>query len=331
MDAGNDTNLAAKLELLRGVSFFAALREQGLIVVAQNSEFYTFSKGEAIFSEGGCGDRLYTIREGEVLITKKREDGETVNLAQFIRGESFGEMDLLENRALTASATAETDVTLLVFPARGTRFEDVLSRHPGISAQILHELLAVIAGRIRNTNRLISEKSQWVRDLKRQLYYDKLTGLLNRAFINEEFPAQLADYGPTTAMIMIKPDNFKAINDAYGHDAGDMALRLIAFSIRSQLRQQDIAVRYRGDEFAVVFPGTDLDTALVFAEQMRVLIRRLSFDHITGGAAFTVTASIGAAAYPGHARSAGDLVGICFDRMFAARESGGDRVVSVDL
>jgi diguanylate cyclase len=320
-----DTGLSAKLSLLKGVSLFSTLKKRELDVVAQNSEYCTYRKGDTIFHEGSRGGGLYVISRGEVLITKKRADGDTMNIAQFIQGESFGEMDLLENRGMTASAKAEAETELLIFPSPGTRLQDVLDRHPDISARILHELMAVIAGRIRGTNRLISEKSQWVRDLKRQMYYDKLTGLHNRTFLDEEFPKQLADYGPLTSVIMIKPDNFKMINDMCGHDAGDRALRLIAFSIKSQVRHTDIVVRYRGDEFAVVFPGTGLEVALVFAEHIRSLLSKLDYAHITGDG-FTTTVSIGLGTFPLHAGDPKELIALCFNRMFTARSGGGDRV-----
>jgi diguanylate cyclase (GGDEF)-like protein len=320
-----DTDISARLGLLKGVSLFSTLKQRELEVVAHNSEYHTYRKGDIIFHEGSLGRGLYVISRGEVLITKKRADGDTMNIAQFIQGESFGEMDLLENREMTASAKAESETVLLIFPCPGTRLQDVLDRHPDISARILHEIMAVIAGRIRGTNRLISEKSQWVQDLKRQLYYDKLTGLYNRTFLDEEFPKQLVDYGPLTSVIMIKPDNFKTINDQYGHDAGDRALRLIAFSIKSQVRHTDIVVRYRGDEFAVIFPGTGLEMALVFAEHIRSLMSKLDYAHITG-TRFTTTVSVGLGTFPLHAGDPKQLIALCFNRMFSARDGGGDRV-----
>jgi diguanylate cyclase (GGDEF)-like protein len=323
-----DTGLSAKLELLKGVNLFSTLEKRELEVVAQNSDFRSYRKGDAIFHEGSRSGGLYVISRGEVLISKKRADGDTMDIAQFIQGESFGEMDLLENREMTASARAEAETVLLIFPSPGTRLQDVLGRHPDISARILHELMAVIAGRIRGINRLISEKSQWVRDLKRQLYYDKLTGLYNRTFLDEEFPKLCADYGPETSVIMIKPDNFKAINDLCGHDAGDRALRLIAFSVKSQVRHTDIVARYRGDEFAVIFPGTGIDKALVFAEHVRSLLSKLDYTHITG-TGFTTTVSIGLGTFPRHAGDPKELISLCFKRMFSARDEGGDRVSGI--
>ncbi len=322
-----ETNqLNAKKDLLKKVALFSTLKESGLEVVARSSGLYSFNKGDVIFREGSYGEGLYVVSEGEVLITRQTADNETMNIAQFIREESFGEMDLLEGRVMPATAVAETDAVILIFPERGTRFQNVLSAHPELSAQILHELLATIAGRIRSTNRLISEKSQWVGDLKRQLYYDKLTGLYNRTFLTEELPARMADYGPHAAVVMVKPDNFKVINDTYGHEAGDRALKLMAFSLSSQLPEGAAAVRYRGDEFAVIFPGTGAEAARRYAEQMIFLLRGLDFTPITGGVEVRITGSAGVAVYPDDAQDAKELVEICFKRMFIARDGGGARV-----
>ncbi len=329
MNTVHDKELAGKINLLKGVSIFTSLDDKELDVVAGNSEFYSYRKGDVIFREGSYSDGLYVISEGEVLITKQRADDETMNIAQFIPGESFGEMDLLENRVMSATAKAESDAVILVFPSRGTNFRDVLGRYPEISARILHELMAAIAGRIRSTNRLISEKSQWVDDLKQQLYSDKLTGLYNRTFLDEEFPRQVSEYGPVSSMVMIKPDTFKAINDNCGHEAGDKALKMIAYAIKSHVRDADIAVRFRGDEFAVVLPGAALDAAITCAEHLRTQLNNLNFDHITGGG-FSTTVSIGAAEYPNHGGDPKRLVETCFNRMFAARERGGNRIVSGD-
>ena len=322
-----DTNLSIKCELLKNASLFSTLKGSELAIIAQNSEFYVFKEGDVIFHAGSYGSGLYIIKEGSVLISKQREDLETVVIARFIQGECFGELDLLEDRLMTATARAESDTVLLIFPLRGMRFQDILNRHSKISAQILRELLAIITIRIRNTNRLVSEKSQWVQDLKNQLFHDKLTGMYNRVFLDEEFPVQLHDYGPETAIIMVKPDNFKDINDTYGHEIGDKALHFMAYCIKSQLREQDIPVRYRGDEFAVIFPGTDMDKAANFAEHIRMLFSKLQFDHITGGIPVMVTVSIGIAAYPDHANDVSELVRTCFNKMFEARESGGNRIL----
>jgi diguanylate cyclase (GGDEF)-like protein len=135
--------------------------------------------------------------------------------------------------------------------------------------------------------------------------------------------------GGKVSLVMIKPDNFKFINDNYGHQGGDKALQQMAYTIKSQLRENDMAVRYRGDEFAVIMPDSDIDAAMKFSNVIKSLISAMDFTEITAGKPLKITASIGIAVYPDHAEDSKNLVKICFDKMFEARESGGDRVLCV--
>jgi diguanylate cyclase (GGDEF)-like protein len=229
---------------------------------------------------------------------------------------------------MTATAIAEKDTTLLIFPIEGVYFKDILEKHPEISARILHKFLSIVAGRIRNTNRLISEKTPWIRDLRRQLFSDKLTGLYNRTFIEEDFASLLPQYGETTSLIMIKPDNFKEINDNYGHDVGDKVLRLLAIFVQSILREEDIGVRYRGDEFAAILPNTDIEEALKIAEDLRSTVMEMDISHATSGELHKITVSIGASNYPEHATNNIMLADRAHEKMFEAREKGGNCVIS---
>ncbi|MDY6932887.1 MAG: GGDEF domain-containing protein [Spirochaetota bacterium] len=321
--------LREKIDLLKTASLFSSLMEMDLEVVARYSEYLHYNKGEIIFSEGSQEDGLYIIKEGEALITKHKDDDKEINIARFISGECFGEMELLKNTPRNATAIAEEETTLLRFPKKGIVFRDVLQKYPEISARILHTLLGIIASRIRNTNRLITEKSPWIRDLRRQLYSDQLTGLYNRSFLHEDFATLLPEYGENTSLIMIKPDNFKVINDKYGHDAGDKVLRMMAIFVQSILREDDVGVRYRGDEFVAILPDTGLETAFKIAGEINTTLFEMDISHITSDINFNVTFSIGIAVYPIHANESAQLIKLAYEKMFEARRSGGNRIISV--
>ncbi len=317
-----------KLQVLRNASLFTKLREAELEIVARYSEYYNYKKGEIIFSEGSSPEELYIIKEGAVLISRSKANEEDIDVARFIRNEYFGELNLFTRNPRSATATAEKDTTLLTFPMRGVDFTKILEKHPEIWARILHKFLALIAGRIRNTNKLISEKTPWMRDLRRQLFSDKLTGLYNRSFIEEDFATLLPQYGETTSLIMIKPDNFKEINDNFGHDSGDKVLRLIAIFLQSILREGHIGVRYRGDEFAAILPDTSLKDAIEVAEEIRAAIREMDINDATGGKLQRISVSIGVAAYPYHAANNIMLADRAHEKMFEAREKGGNCIIS---
>jgi len=272
---------------------------------------------------------LYILSRGEVVVSKKTEQGHSIDLARFIPGDCFGELSILDGKPRTGTAVAAADSTLLVFPERSLSFRGLLERHPAIFAQILHKLLAIVAGRIRSTNALISERSPWVQQLRRQLLSDELTGLYNRTFLDEDFKEQLAQYGDSTCVLMIKPDNFKAINDTYGHEAGDAVLKLLASTIKSELRDSDIAVRYRGNEVAVILPDTVAPTALSIADKIREAIHQIDTAPVLDGNRISVTGSVGIALYPDNSTDSAELVERAFARMWEAREAGGNRVADI--
>jgi CRP-like cAMP-binding protein len=242
-----------KKELLKRVSLFQKLKDEELSLVALYSSFSEFKDGETVFAAGTDGESLFVVKKGLVRIVAENE-GELRDIARFIEGELFGELDLFEDTPRSAAALAETDTTLLVFPQPGLVFSSLLAQHPALFARILNKLLAQISVRIRETNTLLSEKTPWIDDLRKQLLYDKLTGLYNKSYLEDELKTELARWGGVTSLLAVKPDNFKLINDGYGHEAGDKALRLLAEAVKSGVGRDDIVVRFRGDEFIAILP-----------------------------------------------------------------------------
>ncbi len=310
-----------KLALLKKSELFSGLEEPELRLLAQYSSYSSFAPGEVIFSQGSHVQELYLIRDGSVVIRKKEEGGEETDIARFLAGEAFGEMDLLDAAPRDAAGVAEDHATLLVFPAPGLAFRDILERHPVLSARILQKLLGVIAGKIRATDRLLSEKTPWIQELKRQLLRDKLTSLYNRAFLEEELQGILAAR-PPVSLLVVKPDNFKTVNDTFGHDAGDRALVLLAQALRVCLEDGQMGVRYRGDEFCAVLPGSGGEEAMRKAAQILVAVDAIDLAPITREG-LRLAASVGVATSPASAPDAQALITRSFGLMLEARGKGG--------
>lgn len=317
---------AEKLALLRRAQLFAPLEPAELRLLAANSGYRSFAAGELIFGEGPHDQELHLVKSGAVVIRKRLPDGTERDIARFIEGEVFAEMDLLDASPRTAAAVADGAVTLLRFPAPGLEFRDLLEQRPEAFARILEKLLGVIAGRIRAANRLVSEKTPWVEELRRQLHRDKLTGLFNRTYLDEELAGLLAR-SPRTALLVVKPDNFKEINDRCGHDAGDRTLVALGELVRSRLAQGDAGVRYRGDEFCLVLSGRDGAGAIAEAAALREAVRGIDMRAAAGREFPPLTASVGVALSPQDGDEAKALVARAFERMWDARAAGGDRVL----
>jgi len=298
-------------------------------VIARYSGYRRFRAGEVIFSQGSHRAELFLVKEGSVSIRRRGDDEGEQEIARFVDGEVFGEMDLLDTVPRSASAVADGAATLLAFPVR-IAFSSLLEKHPETFARILRKLLGEIARRIRAIDKLISEKTPWIEDLKRQLHRDRLTGLFNRAFLEEELP-RIVSAHPRTSLVVMKPDNFKAINDTFGHEAGDKTLMQLAEAVKSRLRDGDIGARYRGDEYCVVLPGRSAREAVPAAEALRAAMRAVDVKKITGSDAISLTGSVGVSSHPAPAADARSLVARAFERMWEARNAGGDRILAEEL
>ena len=227
---GRAAPAVAKMAALRTSELFESLGDEELLAVAERSRLYAYKAGQVIFAPGEPGDAEFVVVEGTVRILETGPEGVVTVIAEMVAGDTFGEIDLLDQTDRNATAVAGEDAVVLRFPAAGTRFDTTFSRRPEILARILFSSLRVVAGRIRRANALIKENSPWIQEAQRQVYGDKLTGLLNKTFLEERLPA-LLDQGQPVALIMLKPDNFKMINDTYGHEAGDAVLRLMAVEL----------------------------------------------------------------------------------------------------
>ncbi len=287
-----------KTGLLVRTPIFSRLPEHEVLVIASLSESIAFPSGETIFAEGETGDALFVVERGEIAVNRRTEDGKTIDLARFLPGDLFGELELLNGAPRTADAYAAEDAVLLRFPKRGVRFEDVLKDYPAISAKVLHQFLVVVAGRIRNTNNLIKENSPVIQELKNQVYRDKLTGLFNKTYLEEHLRGILKEGGPSTGLLMIKPDNYKQINDTYGHEAGDRTLQIMAQALQGTMGTSDVAVRFMGNELSLVLPGKNRETARISAVEVQRLMNNLDLSAVTGTADFSLSVSIGIAVYP---------------------------------
>jgi diguanylate cyclase (GGDEF)-like protein len=182
------------------------------------------------------------------------------------------------------------------------------------------ELLA----RIRVGSRVV----QYQKHLEYQTQVDSLTGLFNRrAFekkINEEFERSKRYHSPLS-VLLLDIDNFKAINDTYGHHGGDAALIKISETFREKTRQSDFPSRYGGEEFVLILPETDQESALQVACKIHDSIRACSFG--TAARPFEITVSIGVSSTSARFYSDWhELVNDADRALYQAKHSGKDRV-----
>jgi diguanylate cyclase (GGDEF)-like protein len=159
---------------------------------------------------------------------------------------------------------------------------------------------------------------------------DSLTACLNRgAFIAQVDDLLTGDNRPSRgALLMVDADNFKAVNDIYGHSMGDEALTIIARSIRAVLRSGDLVGRMGGEEFAVFLPEVSDTHAELVAERIRRAVNLAVFQ--PDGRQRPLSVSVGGVAFERHA-SFHDLFRIADQRLYGAKQAGRNRSVVVSL
>jgi len=137
-----------------------------------------------------------------------------------------------------------------------------------------------------------------------------------------------ARHGRPLALLMLDLDDFRAINNAHGHQAGDALLVVVAAALRGAVRAEDVPARYGGDEFAVILPEAAPDEALAVAERVRAAITGATAGW--EGATIRTGASVGLAVIPRHARTREGLIQAADRAAYAAKDAGKGQVRMVD-
>ena len=132
-------------------------------------------------------------------------------------------------------------------------------------------------------------------------------------------------YRYPVGLIMLDLDNFKSVNDVYGHQQGDLVLRSVADALRGSSRDVDVAARYGGEEMALILPHTDLEGAYEAAERARMAIEALQIPLLDGQGTLRVTTSVGAAASADGNKN--ELIAAADGALYVAKREGKNRTV----
>jgi diguanylate cyclase (GGDEF)-like protein len=169
--------------------------------------------------------------------------------------------------------------------------------------------------------------------VSRQAITDELTGLANHGRFQELLGVEIEEvhrYQQSLSLIMLDIDDFKTINDTYGHLQGDVVLRRVAHALADTSREVDYPARYGGEELAVILPHTDLEGAYAIAERIRTAIGSLRIPRINDQGTLRITASLGVAeASPGDDKDT--LIAQADAALYEAKRRGKNQTVRAPI
>lgn len=195
-------------------------------------------------------------------------------------------------------------------------------------ASVIRSILAVMVMVVGSSKAL----SKTLSELEYYSTHDPLTGLYNRRYFNEMLEYEVGRserHQHEFSILMLDLDDFKDVNDTYGHPCGDVVLRGLAEVMHSVMRKGDLATRIGGDEFAIILTETGREGGKAVAEKLRSELRDITFDG-EGGKKFHITTSIGLVTYPVDAESVTDLMAGVDVGLYRAKQMGKDGVCTMD-
>jgi diguanylate cyclase len=195
----------------------------------------------------------------------------------------------------------------------------------------MRKAVAVLQNRLAESHQEIEVLRQEVNRARDEALADSLTGLFNRKGFDlalAECLAEAGQEGKAPSILITDIDNFKKVNDTYGHLFGDKVICAIAQILRQNIKGKDTAARYGGEEFVILLPDTPLQGALTLAEFIRESIEGIRIKRVQDNAVATnITVSLGVASYRNN-ESVSDFVGRADRALYESKRQGRNRVTS---
>lgn len=308
--------LAAQLSaasIFRDVDLAAIAAELG------ESRTMSVDVGNVLLDPKQINADIFVVLGGELLVCLEPR---VVNpLVRLAVGDCVGELSIIDTSPPSAYVVAAVETELLAIPK--PVFWQMLTLQPAMALNLLH----VLTRRIRENNVVLLGSLELQREYRNKAETDALTGLQNRAWFEDVFPKQLElceRTGQNASLLMVDIDHFKAVNDQYGHQSGDEALRHIGMMLRRSLRATDLCARYGGEEMIVLMPGTEIAQARLVADRLRENIAATSLV-LQDGRTLTLKVSGGLSQWQAGCRLV-DLIHAADQALYRAKEGGRNQI-----
>lgn len=315
-------------DVLAGVEICSLLDEDDRAAVFRYLEPRRLPAGAVVFREGDRGDELFIVGAGRIRIAIRLPDGSEQEVATCAAGDFFGEMSIFENAPRSASCVMIEAGTL--YSLSRTGFQKIVAQQPRAAIGLMYRMLNVTTERLRQTGGFLSDMVLWGEQARKRAVTDELTGVYNRRFLEDSLDGLVADAcrtGSPLSLMMIDLDHFREINERFGHEKGDQAIRSVVRLFVRLLGERVILARYGGDELVAILPGTGAREALALASGVCREVAGLDLLGPPNGTQPALTTSIGVAACPEQAADARALKSLADAALYRAKEEGRNRAV----
>lgn len=277
--------------------------------------------GSVLLNPQQTADQVFLILEGEVEVRLGRQGSQIITTLG--PGQCVGEMSVIEGVPPSAQVVACDACTAITIEGAALR---TLLEHSRVFAR---NLVRLLARRLRHDNQLVRRSLERQALSEQHARRDPLTGLFNRRWLDETLPGLLVGHRAQArrlCLLMLDIDQFKRYNDSVGHVAGDQALLAVSNTLKTQIRDDDQAVRFGGEEFLIVLPDTGLKDAHPIGERLRHTVQQTPILSGDGTALPSVTLSIGLAEWAPF-ETPEQLIARADAALYQAKHAGRNRVM----
>jgi len=314
------TNSHLEAYKLEELPLFKHVPPESVEGVLERCRLIQLEKNDTLMRYGGINHDLYIILEGELGVRLDSQIKDPIIVLG--RGDTVGEMSLIDHKGASAHVCATSDCTLLAFD------EDTLWELVSVSHAAACNLLAVLTSRLRNTNIVLANQMKIEYDFHQYGTIDALTGLHSRYWLDNILPRLIRRNGrgnKPMSLIMTDIDYFKDFNTRYGHLCGDRVIHSVARVFTEHLRPSELAARYGGDEFIVLLPGVPLEHARIAAGRLQRMVAQTVLYMPDGAVLPTPTISVGIAEYK-NGDTPEQFIAAADAAMYRAKDMGRDTV-----
>jgi diguanylate cyclase (GGDEF)-like protein len=315
------------MELMKKHPVFSALKDGDISDLEKYFSMQVIEEGSVIISANETKNQLFFIASGKITGTLRLPGDIERQHSRYMPGDFFGEISFFAGKPSFDTFIAAEKSVLIVIGR--DEFAELVEKNPELSVRFVTTLMSMTVERFRASSRFFADVVQWGEQASRRVITDELTGLYNRAFLDDAllnfFEISKSNSKPL-ALFMMDIDNFRTINSELSHECGNGVLREFVGIIHGITSRHGIIARYGGDEFSILLPEANLPRALEIAEELRKGVDEHDFSKFLQGKSLKISTSIGISVFPDTATELDVFREQADASLYRAKKEGKNRI-----